>query len=181
MMTGRGARRRIPIRRLTPAAVLCAALMLSGASPCLGQEPSTEGLVGYWSFDEFRGHVAPDGSGQGNDALVRAARHTIVSCEEIVPTEKIRMDGERTNIPYLYVDAVVEQPFGAHPTAAYRYYDYDIDHVKLYQKFAREGGKAYDDYLRKYVLDAENFDDYLDRAGGFQMMNRLIKRMKAML
>ncbi len=113
--------------------------------------------------------------------LVRAAKHTIVSCEEIVPTEKIRMDGERTNIPYLYVDAVVEQPFGAHPTAAYRYYDYDIDHVKLYQKFAREGGKAYDDYLKKYVVDAENFDDYLDRAGGFRMMNRLIKRMKAML
>ncbi len=113
--------------------------------------------------------------------LARASNHTIVSCEEIVPTETIRMDPERTNIPYLYVDAVVEQPFGAHPTAAYRYYDYDVEHVKLYQKYAREGGKAYEEYLKKFIFGSRGFDDYLDKAGGFTMMNTLIKRMKAML
>ena len=127
------------------------------------------------------GNVVIDGFLCHDVELARASKHTIVSCEEIVPTEKIRMDAERTNIPYLYVDAVVEQPFGAHPTAAYRYYDYDLEHLNLYQKYARKGGKVYEEYLKKFIFDSRDFDDYLDKAGGFTMMNKLIRQMKAML
>lgn len=127
------------------------------------------------------GNVVIDGFLAHDVEMVRAAKHAIVCCEEIVPTEWIRNDPERTSIPYLYVNAVVEQPFGAYPTAAYRYYDYDSEHVTFYQKCAREGGKDYEDYLKTYILDCENFDDYLEKAGGLKKMMALKKTMQTML
>ncbi|MEN6438495.1 MAG: CoA transferase [Syntrophobacter sp.] len=113
--------------------------------------------------------------------LVRAAKHTIVSCEEVVSTDEIRRDAERTNIPYMYVSAVVEQPYGAHPTGAYRYYDYDADHVTQYQKCARAGGEDYRNYLETYILNSTDFYDYLDKVGGIKKMMSLVKNMKTML
>ena len=127
------------------------------------------------------GNVVIDGFLAHDVEMVRAAKHAIVCCEEIVPTEWIRNDAERTTIPYLYVSAVVEQPFGAYPTAAYRYYDYDSEHVAFYQKCAREGGKAYEAYLKEYILDCENFDDHLEKAGGLKKMMALKKTMQKML
>ncbi len=127
------------------------------------------------------GNVIVEGFLAHDVEMVRAAKHTIVSCEEIIPTERIRNDPERTTIPYIYVSAVVEQPFGAHPTAAYRYYDYDSDHLTYYQKCAREGGKAYEAYLKAYVLDCETFEDYLEKVGGLKKLMALKRAMQEML
>lgn len=127
------------------------------------------------------GNVVMDGFLAHDVEMVRASTNTIVSCEEIVPTEEIRNDGERTTIPYMYISAVVEQPFGAYPTAAYRYYDYDADHVTYYQKCARAGGQEYQDYLQEYVYDCETFDDFLEKAGGFKKMMALKKAMRKMI
>lgn len=113
--------------------------------------------------------------------MVRAAKHAIVSCEEIVPTGWVREHGERTTIPYMYVSAVVEQPFGAYPTGTYRYYDFDAEHVALYQDCARRGGQAYTDYLEQYVLTSENFEVYLQKAGGSKKMRALKKAMQTMV
>ena len=127
------------------------------------------------------GNVVIDGFLALDVELARASKHTIVICEELVSEERIRNDAERTSIPYLYVSAVVEQPFGAHPAGAYRYYDYDAEHVKHYQKCAREGGKALDAYLKHYILDSENFDEYLEKVGGITKMIALMKSMKRMV
>ena len=56
-----------------------------------------------------------------------ASRRVIVVVEEIVPEAVIRADPNRTQIPGLIVDAVVEEPFGAHPSYAQGYYDRDND------------------------------------------------------
>jgi len=127
------------------------------------------------------GNVIIEGFLAHDVEMVRAARHAIVSCEEIIPTEQIRNDPERTTIPYIYVSAVVEQPFGAHPTAAYRYYDYDTDHLTHYQECAREGGEAYEDYLKTYILDCKTFEDYLEKVGGLEKRMALKKSMQEML
>jgi acyl CoA:acetate/3-ketoacid CoA transferase alpha subunit len=113
--------------------------------------------------------------------LARASKHTIVTCEEIISEDRIRSDAERTSIPYLYVSAVVEQPFGSHPAGAYRYYDYDAEHVKYYQKCSREGGNALEGYLKHYIRDSETFDDYLEKAGGIKKMLVLMKSMRRMV
>lgn len=54
-----------------------------------------------------------------------AARRRIVVVEEIVDEAVIRADPNRTIVPGLIVDAVVHEPFGAHPSYAQGYYDRD--------------------------------------------------------
>ncbi|HEC81506.1 MAG TPA: LamG domain-containing protein [Thermoplasmatales archaeon] len=41
-----------------------------------GNQPPTEGLVGYWSFDEGSGSIAHDYSGNGNDGTIYGASWT---------------------------------------------------------------------------------------------------------
>ena len=49
----------------------------------------------------------------GNDEnKVRAAKHTIITCEEIVSSEEIRRNANLTIIPFYCVDAVVQVPTG---------------------------------------------------------------------
>jgi glutaconate CoA-transferase, subunit A len=127
------------------------------------------------------GNVVIDGFLALDVELARASKNTIAVCEEIVSEDEIRNNAERTSIPYLYVSAVVEQPFGSHPAGVYRYYDYDAEHVTYYQKCAREGGKALEGYLKHYILDSENFDDYLEKAGGIKKMIALMKSMNRMV
>jgi glutaconate CoA-transferase, subunit A len=54
-----------------------------------------------------------------------AADRLIVVVEELVSEDVIRADPNRTVIPGLIVDAVVVEPFGAHPSYAQGYYDRD--------------------------------------------------------
>src|ERR687897_3400098 len=54
-----------------------------------------------------------------------AADRGIIVVEELVDEAVIRADPNRTIIPGLIVDAVVVEPFGAHPSYAQGYYDRD--------------------------------------------------------
>jgi glutaconate CoA-transferase subunit A len=55
----------------------------------------------------------------------KAARRVIVTCEKIVDDSVLRQRPENNQLPFFCVDAVVEVPWGAYPTACYRHYDYD--------------------------------------------------------
>jgi len=46
-------------------------------------------------------------------ALAAAARKVIITAEEIVPPNTFRYDNKGVVIPFIYVDAVVEMPYGA--------------------------------------------------------------------
>jgi glutaconate CoA-transferase subunit A len=54
-----------------------------------------------------------------------AAKSVVVVVEELVSEEVIRSDPNRTLIPGLIVDAVVVEPYGAHPSYVQGYYDRD--------------------------------------------------------
>ena len=54
-----------------------------------------------------------------------AAERVIVVVEELVDEAVVRADPNRTILPGLAVDAVVVEPFGAHPSYAQGYYDRD--------------------------------------------------------
>ena len=56
---------------------------------------------------------------------VFAARRAVVVVEEVVSEDVVRSDPNRTIIPAHVVDAVVECPWGAHPSFAQGYYDRD--------------------------------------------------------
>jgi glutaconate CoA-transferase, subunit A len=127
------------------------------------------------------GNIVIEGFTTHEPEMVRASHHTIVTCEELVDTEAIRQDPERTTIPFLYVSAVVHQPFGAHPTSVYRYYEYDEPHLRHYQSCARSGGEAYRAYLEEYVVECRDFDAYLEKVGGAGGLEKLRAAMHAQL
>lgn len=113
--------------------------------------------------------------------MIRASKTVIASCEEIIPSEEIRKYPERTTIPYVYMRAIVLQPWGAHPTSTYRCYQYDSEHILEYQRCAREGGTAFREYLEKYIHSCQSFDEYLEKVGGLKKYNYLRQEMMKMV
>jgi len=100
-----------------------------------------------------------------NEEQAKAARRIIVIAEEIVPTEFIRQHPTRTIIPAHRVEAVIHQPFGAHPTSVYSCYDYDAEHLQLYVEHARDP-KRMQEYIRKYIAGTRDHSEYLEKVGG---------------
>ena len=102
----------------------------------------------------------------------RPAKRLIIVAEELVPTEYIQREPERTIIPGHRVEAVVHQPFGAHPTAVFGCYDYDAEHLKLYAEQHKTPEKM-DEYLQKYVTGTRDHWEYLEKVGGLRRMNEI--------
>jgi glutaconate CoA-transferase, subunit A len=107
-----------------------------------------------------------------NEEQAKAANRIIVITEELAPAELFRHHPTRTVIPAHRVEAVIHQPFGAHPTAVYSCYDYDSEHMELYVKHARtaEGAR---EYIQKYILGSRSFPEYLERVGGSSKLGQL--------
>ena len=127
------------------------------------------------------GNVIIEGFSTQEPEMVKASKSVIVSCEEIVSTDVVRRDPDRTTIPYIFVDAVVEQPWGAFPTSAYRYYEHDEVHLRHYQACARAGGDMYQEYLQEFVFDCSTFDDHLEKAADIRRLGQLRSSMARLL
>ncbi len=127
------------------------------------------------------GNIIIDGFLAHEPEMIRASKAVIVSCEEVISSDEIRRHPERTTIPYIYISAVVPQPWGAHPTSVYRQYQNDAEHMKEYQECARKGGDAFQGYIDKYIYSSPTFDEYLEKVGGLQKYNRLRQEMAALL
>jgi glutaconate CoA-transferase subunit A len=89
----------------------------------------------------------------------------IVTAEEIVPEETLRLEAERNRVPYFAVHHVCHVPFGAHPFAVYRYYDYDPWQLKRYHAAAANDA-AFQEYLDTYVYSVPDHVSYLTAIGG---------------
>jgi len=89
-----------------------------------------------------------------------AARRVIIVVEEIVGEDVIRSDPNRTVIPGLIVDAVVHQPYGAHPSYAQGYYDRDN---KFYLEWDRvsQDETATRAWLDEWVYGVDDWASYL--------------------
>jgi acyl CoA:acetate/3-ketoacid CoA transferase alpha subunit len=137
-------------------------------------------IVHAQKADEM-GNVLIEGFTTHEPEMIKASRSVIVSCEEVVSSDEFRRDPDRTTIPYIYVDAVVEQPWGAYPTSTYKYQEYDEVHLRHYQSCARAGGDAYREYLETYVYGCTDFDEHLDRAAGPARLKELRDSMLRLL
>jgi glutaconate CoA-transferase subunit A len=98
----------------------------------------------------------------------KAARNVIVTCEEVVDSAELRKEPEYNQIPFIHVSAVVPVPFGAYPSACYRYYDYDPQYLNQHSKFAKND-KVYREYLDKFVYGVKNHQGLLDLIGKEQL------------
>jgi glutaconate CoA-transferase subunit A len=93
-----------------------------------------------------------------------AAERVIVVCEEIVDESVIRRDPNRTVIPGVKVDAVVEEPFGCHPSFAQGYYDRDNRFYLEWDAIAREQDTL-EAWLKEWVYDLSSHADYVEKFG----------------
>ena len=109
--------------------------------------------------------------------MARASDMVIASVDRVVPDEVILDDPSRVTVPSHYVDAVVEVPYGAHPTASFPNYAMDEDHIDAYADLgdaARTGDRAgLDDYIARHVTGPKSHDDYIEAIGGAKHLNRL--------
>lgn len=99
-----------------------------------------------------------------------AGKHVIVVVEEIVSEDVIRRDPNRTLIPGLIVNAVVHEPYGAHPSYAQGYYDRDNQFYLEWEEISREqaGTEA---WLQEWVYDLPDRAAYLQKLGQARLDN----------
>ena len=102
----------------------------------------------------------------------KAARKVIVTTEEIVDSDVLRRNPDRTVLPGFIVDAVVEVPYGAHPTSFFPSYGYDAALHLAWAKVARDDAAA-SEFFEHYVTGPALQAEYLDACGGAAMLSRV--------
>ncbi len=93
-----------------------------------------------------------------------AAKKVIVVVEEVVDEDVIRRDPNRTLIPGLIVDAVVCEPYGAHPSYVQGYYDRDNDFYLKWDESSRDQATT-EAWLEEWVYALPDRAAYLDKLG----------------
>lgn len=121
---------------------------------------------------DIYGNCQIDGILVSDPYLARASKRLIVTTEKLIHNEEIRSNPSATVIPYWCVDAVVEVPYGSHPGNMPGEYWFDDDFFKMFLEMGKteEGTKKFYD---EYVYGVENFDEYLEKVGGFKKMKKL--------
>lgn len=116
------------------------------------------------SRSDQRGNCQSFGFTSNAENIGRAARKTIVTCEELVTTEEIRKYPNLTFLPEYCVDAVIEVPFASHPWNFPYLYAYDIPfHAKQMEAFrTREGFLK---WLEEWCFQAGSWEGYLNKVG----------------
>jgi glutaconate CoA-transferase, subunit A len=93
-----------------------------------------------------------------------AAERTIVVVEEVVEESVIRRDPNRTVIPGIVVDAVVEEPFGCHPSFAQGYYDRDNAFYLAWDRIAKDP-ETLEAWLGEWVYGTADHREYVQKMG----------------
>jgi glutaconate CoA-transferase subunit A len=93
-----------------------------------------------------------------------AAERVIAVVEELVDESVVRADPNRTLIPGLVVDAVVVEPWGAHPSYVQGHYDRDNAFYREWDAISRDEERL-QAWLREWVLGLEGRAAYVEKLG----------------
>jgi len=115
--------------------------------------------------DEY-GNANIEGAVWLDDDMGKTAKKTIITSEKIVDTEDIIKLPRRAQIPMQSVKAVVEVPFGAHPTSCFPTYTFDPLHIQTYVK------TNFPEYKEKYI-SIKNQKDYIEAVGGSEIIQKI--------
>ncbi|HXY29624.1 MAG TPA: CoA-transferase [Gemmatimonadaceae bacterium] len=94
-----------------------------------------------------------------------ASRRVVVVVEELVDTAVVRADPNRTVVPGVIVDAVVVEPWGAHPSYAQGHYDRDNDFYVAWEGISRDPVHLAA-YLDEFVIGVTDRQAYLAKQPG---------------
>lgn len=107
-----------------------------------------------------------------------AASKVVVVVEEIVDEAVIRRDPNRTLIPGLIVDAVVHEPYGAHPSYVQGYYDRDNDFYLAWDELSRDAAST-EAWLDEWVYGVTDRAAYLDKLGRERLAQLVAGKLEA--
>lgn len=103
-----------------------------------------------------------EGAGFQDVDIAMAAKHTLVTCEELVSDEQMRSHPQSNTLPGLCIDAVIPLSYGAHPSQCFGYYDYDPQAMIAYDKASRTQ-ESFDAFAEEYLLIPH--EEYLLKIG----------------
>ncbi len=106
---------------------------------------------------------------------VRAAKKVIVVAEEIVSSEVITSDPNRTLIPGLLVSAVVECPLGAHPSPVQGFYSRDNAYYHHYHEQTKTVADS-QRWLDRHVYEVKDRGEYVAQLGDCRVANLKTKQ-----
>ncbi len=101
-----------------------------------------------------------------------AADRVIVVVEELVDEAVIRADPNRTIVPGIIVDAVVVEPWGAHPSYVQGRYDRDNRFYRDWDPISRDPA-ATEQWLRDWVYDLDGRAAYVEKLGAERLRELL--------
>jgi glutaconate CoA-transferase subunit A len=93
-----------------------------------------------------------------------AAKHVILTAEEIVDESVIRSDPNRTLIPAMIVDAVCHVPYCAHPSYTQGYYDRDNALYLAWEEISKDEASV-KAYLDEWVFGVRDRAEYWQKLG----------------
>ncbi len=121
---------------------------------------------------DSKGTVRIEGLTFSDIEQAKAAKHLIVTCEKIVEPDELKNNSGLNTLPHFCVDAVVEAPYGAYPTACYKRYDYDPEFLQTYEKYAKDDS-LYSKYLDNYIYKTKDHADMLEKNIGAKRLQVL--------
>lgn len=93
-----------------------------------------------------------------------ASKKVIIVAEELVDSSLIRSDPNRTIIPGMIVDAVIIEPFAAHPSYAQGYYDRDNQFYVDWYGISKDQSSM-ERYIQEWIYDVKNREEYRTKIG----------------
>ncbi|NHI93517.1 MAG: CoA transferase subunit A [Candidatus Lokiarchaeota archaeon] len=104
-----------------------------------------------------------------------ASKKVIISAEEIVDEDIVKRSPNETIIPAICVDAIVHEPWAAHPTEVVGYYDFDRISIMQYIS-ASVKLPVFEKWASEWIHGVEDREEYIKyfiHKYGFDALNRL--------
>lgn len=115
-----------------------------------------------------------------NDIAVAAAtRKLIITAEEIVPEMDIRNNNKGVVIPFMYVDAVVELPYGGLPGSVPGYYYWPREWWEWMIRIAFLDDEKMTSFMDYWVYGTKDQYDFIEKLGGAKWLAQARRLTKA--
>lgn len=124
------------------------------------------------------GNAVIEGPAVNDIALAAACRKVIITAEKIVPEMTIRELGNAC-IPFWYVDAVVELPYGALPGCCPGCYYWAREWWEWLVRIGTPKQENVDDIMRYWVFECKDQFDFIEKLGGIRFIDQATRLMEA--
>ena len=132
-------------------------------------------LIHVQRCDAF-GNAQMDGLPFMDADIAMAANKVILTTECIVSNDQIRRSPDRTKIPFITVDAVVEVPFGCAPHECYGVYEPFLPNLDAYAELTRnDPASGVKEYLERFVYAPDDWNAYLELLGMDNVIDATIR------